>query len=54
MNAATPGERLDRLARRLLVEVFGDMGRHARPTVGLGSLPDNITVEIEAIVAFRN
>lgn len=38
----------------LLVEVFGDTGRHARSAVGLGSLPDNITVEIEAIVAFRN
>jgi enamine deaminase RidA (YjgF/YER057c/UK114 family) len=35
----------------LLVEVFGDKGRHARSAVGLGSLPDNITVEIEAIVA---
>ena len=34
----------------LLVEVFGDRGRHARSAVGLGSLPRNITVEIEAIV----
>lgn len=37
----------------LLVDVFGEAGRHARSAVGLGSLPDNITVEIEAIVAFR-
>ncbi len=33
----------------LLVEVFGDAGRHARSAVGAGSLPGNITVEIEAI-----
>jgi enamine deaminase RidA (YjgF/YER057c/UK114 family) len=34
----------------LFVEVFGDNGRHARSAVGMGSLPGNITVEIEAIV----
>ncbi|MCP8938306.1 RidA family protein [Alsobacter sp. SYSU M60028] len=34
----------------LMVEVFGDAGRHARSAVGFGSLPGNITVEIEAIV----
>lgn len=34
----------------LLVEVFGDAGRHARSAVGMGSLPNSITVEIEAIV----
>jgi enamine deaminase RidA (YjgF/YER057c/UK114 family) len=34
----------------LLVEVFGDRGRHARSAVGVGSLPRNITVEIEAVV----
>ncbi len=33
----------------LLVEVFGDAGRHARSAIGAGSLPNNITVEIEAI-----
>ncbi len=35
----------------LMVEVFGEAGRHARSAVGFGSLPSNITVEIEAIVA---
>lgn len=35
----------------LFVEVFGDAGRHARSAVGLGSLPDGITVEIEAVFA---
>jgi enamine deaminase RidA (YjgF/YER057c/UK114 family) len=33
----------------LLVEVFGDAGRHARSAVGVSSLPENITVKIEAI-----
>jgi enamine deaminase RidA (YjgF/YER057c/UK114 family) len=37
----------------LLVEVFGERGRHARSAVGMGSLPGNITVEIEAVVAVR-
>ena len=37
----------------LLIAVFGEDGRHARSAVGFGSLPDNITVEIEAIVAIR-
>lgn len=37
----------------LFVEVFGDAGRHARSAVGMGSLPNNITVEIEAILAVR-
>ena len=34
----------------LLVEVFGDAGRHARSAVGMGSLPGGMTVEIEAIL----
>jgi len=34
----------------LLVEVFGDKGRHARSAVGMGSLPGGIPVEIECIV----
>jgi enamine deaminase RidA (YjgF/YER057c/UK114 family) len=37
----------------LFVEVFGDAGRHARSAVGMGSLPGNISVEIEAILAVR-
>jgi enamine deaminase RidA (YjgF/YER057c/UK114 family) len=35
----------------LFVAVFGEAGRHARSAVGMGSLPENITVEIEAILA---
>nr|WP_299382638.1 RidA family protein [Allomuricauda sp.] len=34
----------------LMVEVFGDRGKHARAAVGMGSLPRNIAVEIEMIV----
>jgi enamine deaminase RidA (YjgF/YER057c/UK114 family) len=34
----------------LMVEVFGDRGKHARAAVGMGSLPFNIAVEIEMIV----
>jgi enamine deaminase RidA (YjgF/YER057c/UK114 family) len=34
----------------LFVAVLGDKGRHARSAVGMGSLPNGITVEIEAIV----
>ncbi|HVX79769.1 MAG TPA: RidA family protein [Devosiaceae bacterium] len=37
----------------LLVELFGEAGRHARSAVGHASLPQNITVEIEAVVAVR-
>lgn len=34
----------------VIVEVFGDRGKHARAAVGMGSLPRNIAVEIELIV----
>ena len=34
----------------LMVEVFGDRGKHARAAVGMGSLPRNICVEIDMIV----
>jgi len=34
----------------LLVNVFGERGRHARTALGAGSLPFQIPVEIEAIV----
>ncbi|MBM6593601.1 RidA family protein [Microvirga pudoricolor] len=36
-------------ASDLFVAVFEDAGRHARSAVGMGSLPGNITVEVEAI-----
>lgn len=34
----------------LIVEVFGDRGKHARAAVGHSTLPFNIAVEIEVIV----
>lgn len=34
----------------LLVEVFGDKGRHTRSAVGMGALPGNIAVEIECAI----
>lgn len=37
----------------LFVEVLGEAGRHARSAVGMGSLPNQISVEIEAILAVR-
>lgn len=37
----------------LLVEVLGKSGRHARSAVGMGSLPRNISVEIEAIIRIK-
>ena len=37
----------------LLVEVFGENGKHARSAVGMCSLPNNIAVEIEMIVELK-
>lgn len=37
----------------LMVEVFGEKGKHARAAVGMGSLPRNICVEIEMIVELK-
>ncbi len=37
----------------LFVEGFADKGRHARSAVGMGSLPSQITVEIEVIVEVK-
>jgi len=38
----------------LMVEVFGEKGKHARSAVGMGSLPGNIAVEIEMIVEVKD
>ena len=37
----------------LFVEVFGERGRHARSAVGMGSLPNQISVEIEGIFSIK-
>ena len=36
-------------ASDLMVEIFGDKGRHARSAVGSPSLPLNLSVEVEAV-----
>lgn len=38
----------------LLVDVLGDAGRHARSAVGMGSLPNRMAVEIEAILLVKS
>ena len=40
-------------ASDLMVEVFGQSGRHARTAVGVYSLPRNVPVEVDAIVELR-
>lgn len=38
----------------LMVEVFGESGKGARSAVGMGPLPGNIAVEVEAIFEIRD
>ena len=38
----------------LMVEVFGESGKGARSAVGMGSLPGNIAVEVEAIFEVKD
>ncbi len=40
-------------ASDLLIEVFGEAGKHARSAVGTSVLPFNIPLEIEAIVQIK-
>jgi enamine deaminase RidA (YjgF/YER057c/UK114 family) len=37
-------------ASDMMVEVFGDAGKHARAAVGVSSLPFGVAVEVEAMV----
>jgi enamine deaminase RidA (YjgF/YER057c/UK114 family) len=37
----------------LMVQVFGDVGRHARSAVGVYRLPLNFAVEVDAVVALK-
>jgi enamine deaminase RidA (YjgF/YER057c/UK114 family) len=41
-------------ASDLMVEVFGDAGRHARSAVGAPSLPLGVCVEVDAVVDLRD
>ena len=38
----------------LMVQVFGEKGKHARSSVGMNALPNNIAVEIEMIVEVKD
>ena len=40
-------------ASELLVDIFGEKGRHARSALGTSVLPDNIPVEVEMIVKVK-
>ena len=40
-------------ASELMVEVFGEAGKHARSAVGVPTLPLGVAVEVDAIVAVR-
>lgn len=41
-------------ASDLMVEIFGDAGRHARSAVGVPALPLGAAVEVDAIIALRS
>ena len=38
----------------LMVELFGENGKHARSAVGMGGLPGGMAVEVEVIVEVRD
>lgn len=40
-------------ASELMVEIFGEAGKHARSAVGVPCLPLGVAVEVDAIVAVR-
>jgi enamine deaminase RidA (YjgF/YER057c/UK114 family) len=37
----------------LILELWGDAGRHARSAIGAGELPFGMPVEVEAVIALR-
>ena len=37
----------------LMVQVFGEAGKHARSAVGMAGLPGNSPIEVEMIVEFE-
>lgn len=41
-------------ASELMVEAFGEHGLHGRTSFGVGSLPNNITVEIDGVFAIKS
>ena len=45
----TDGPKVMNGASDLMVEVFGDQGRHARTTVGVAALPADAAIEVEGL-----
>jgi len=45
----TDGPKVMNGASDLMVEVFGDKGRHARTTVGVAALPADAAIEVEGL-----
>ena len=41
-------------ASDLMIEVFGDAGRHARSAIGVAELPLGASVEVEAIFQIKH
>jgi enamine deaminase RidA (YjgF/YER057c/UK114 family) len=41
-------------ASELMVQVFGEAGRHARSAIGVSAPPRNSSVELEVMAAFRS
>ena len=40
-------------ASDLMMDVFGEAGRHARSAVGVNTLPLGVAVEVDAVAAFQ-
>ena len=38
----------------LMVQVFGEKGKHARSAVGMSALPANWAIEIEMVIEFED
>ncbi|WP_054313333.1 RidA family protein [Mesorhizobium sp. 1M-11] len=41
-------------ASDLMVEIFGEAGKHARTSVGVAALPQGVPVEVEATIEIRH
>ena len=40
-------------ASELLIELFGDPGRHSRTAIGVASMPFGVAIEVEAVLQVR-
>jgi enamine deaminase RidA (YjgF/YER057c/UK114 family) len=53
VSGFTDSPRVINGASDLLVEVFGESGRHVRAAIGVAALPRNAMVELQMVVAVR-